>query len=237
MTKQLNIKILLLLVLCLGVSAAVIVLSVYPWITESLQLRTEIEEKGELLSQVLEQKVQLVDGLSLAELEQAKGLLEGALPSFSKEWLLFATVEEIAAESNVSLGRLDLATGQGPRDQKKKKKLTLEEVSLPVVVEGELANIVVFMEKVEGAKRVMEFDTIDFGQSDRVLKLGATIKAPYYPLPDQLEDFDQPLEGLDEGDEAILEKVSQLELYGPTAVVEDSPVDETETGKDQPFSR
>lgn len=195
---------------CVVITAGVSAFAIYPWVMDINRMRGEIMANEVLLEESLLPKVKLLKSLDEGELDSSITILEETIPSFSQEWSVLASLEEIAADSAVELGMLNVAGVADDLIDKTKTGI----VQVPVIASGDNSQIIAFLKNTERAKRVLALNGFEFKTDDEVIKLQAKVNAPYLPVPTELGAIETQLEGLTMNDQVILSQISRLNLYG-----------------------
>jgi len=204
----------------------VIFFIVYPWVKEIVSMRADMVKERALLEQKLIPKEKALQSLNEEDLDKMILQLEEALPSFPYEVTALSVLESIAVASGVNLGGLNAAVaGTG-------SVAGVDAVVVPLLADADRSHLVAFLKNLDRAKRVLALEQISLETDGAVLHMTAQALAPYCEVPGELGRVEDPLPQLTAADEEVLNKVSQLNLYGVSLSREGQQVP---AGKENPF--
>jgi len=220
----------------IGVSFIILLLVVWPKLTEALKLRAS---NVELASRVesLAVKVQLLSSLDKVQLDSQLGSSEQLLPSDKSIFTFVRQVETAAARNGVLLNKVDVAPGaladDGSTKQAPQAGVVVDaapKVQVKVAMTSDYKSFLNFMSSIYSISRVIGVRDLTLSSGSgtgeaAALRTSLVIDAYWKPLPTQLGSIESPIENLSTKEEDLLKRAKAAEVNEsiPPAVVPTVP--------------
>lgn len=197
-----------------------VILLVFNMLLPNLNRANQIYKEEQNLKKrldLLSQKNQFLSSLDYQYYKDSFLKSSQILPD-SKDYIsLISAIDSLEKQSGVSLIRTDFQLGAVSANSNNLVKVPGSAASaMPIIIEvmGDRFSLHKFLDLISGYNgRLMVFDEVSFK-----LKTGETFdavftgRAFYYPLPSTLGSIDSPLVKLEKRQEAILQKISSLNI-------------------------
>lgn len=219
----------------IGISIIILLLVVWPKLSEALRLRVSNEQLA-TQAESLSLKAQTLSTLDEVVLHSQLGFSEQILPSDKAVFAFVSQVELAAARSGVLLSKVDVAPGSltGDSGDATPKAGETADPAPKIQVKTSLTsdyrsllNFLVSMYSVSRVIGIRDF-TISSGASGEqgaaALRSSLVIDAYWKTLPTQLGSIESPVENLTEEEEEILKRAKAAEISSPPAVVPTVPI-------------
>lgn len=218
----------------IGISIIILLLVVWPKLSEALRLRASNEQLA-TQAEALSLKAQTLSSLDEVALHSQLGSSEQILPSDKAVFAFVSQVELAAARNGVLLNKVDVAPGSltGDSGDVTPKAGETADAAPKVQIKASLTsdyksflNFLVSMYSVSRVIGIRDF-TISSGAAEEgvaTLRSSLVMDAYWKALPTQLGSIESPVENLTKEEEEILKRAKAAEVSSPPAVVPTVPV-------------
>lgn len=216
----------LLPVLSIIVVTAVSATLIYPWAKDAFAKRTEIAEKKTSLDEVLQPKLKLLETLDKEMLRSQLGKLEIILPSSIQTPYIFANIEKLAAENEVSVEGLSFVSQDAAKT---------EAVELHFIASGNSDSLINFVKTLE--KSAPLFGVESYNQTKNEEKPDQTtisMLSFYKTLPEKVGEVREPLTAWTKKEIEALGKAEEFTVL-TVGISEESVAPTVPLGKQNPF--
>ena len=216
-------------IICIGLSGALFVAFIIPFIRSHKELAAEVEQTRSLrdqLSRKLDALNNLIDFKDA--IDEHSGIVSEVLVSETKVPFLLTQVDTIAKESGLSVNKLSYSTSSAGGAE---EVTSLEYVTVQLGIKGNRDQLITFFDTLENSARLVDVDTYRYAeQSDASSEVTSTIilKSPYlYVKSTAVTDDPITLDITSQDFLDMMQKIKQLKLYKSEIPIE-IPAEEEE---------
>lgn len=214
------------------VVTAVSVGLIFPWVKDLSNKRKEINERKTQVNEVLQPKLKLLQNLDKEILRTQLSELELLLPSNIQTPYIFATIERLTGENEVSVKGLSYA---GVEKGKSKEESLLETLNFNFIISGEVDSLVKFVNSLEKATPLFSINTYSQTKNEAEPdSVSLAISSFYKTLPEKVGGVKESLKEWSKDEKETLRKLEELNVYAP-AVTEKPEAQSIPLGKSNPF--
>ena len=185
----------------------------------NLQKRIRFNKQQGIELNNLETKLQILEGIDKNLITDRVKKMEAVFPSDKPIVELLSSLAQLAAKHSLSFGGVSLSPGFLTDEEK--GKTNLSDLTFGFEVDGELKNVLKFLQELERVAPLMKIDKV--GLTIKTLPMIAAkinVSAFYQPAPKSLGKISQPVKLLSRSEEAILSQLfnfTQFQAVLPVA--------------------
>lgn len=214
------------------VATAVSVGLIFPWAKDLLNKKKEINERKTQINEVLQPKLKLLQNLDKEILRTQLSELELLLPSNIQTPYIFATIERLGSENEVSIKGLSYA---GVEKEKSKEESLLKTLNFNFIISGEVDSLVKFINSLEKVTPLFSINTYSQTKNEAEPdSVSLAISSFYKTLPEKVGGVKESLKQWTKSEQEILTKLEEFNVYAPTGT-EEPEVQPIPLGKPNPF--